>query len=249
MGEQLAPVVGWLLVFNTGLIAWRQALRVACVWPLYGGKFALLAPLRAVWGNVVNCAATVRALALFVKARARQEQPQWLKTEHSYPTRQGLRGHKRRLGEVLEDMGMVPPEAVEAALRRRNPGERVGEYLVRTGAVSEVELYRALGTQQSLPFELVAEAAVEAQALERVPRELAERLQVIPVRVTHERYLWVAGPELPTDTGAAALSEGTGLEARFVLMTPSNFRSLWPMLDRLAGRAASHPVSARHPGG
>jgi len=208
---------GWLLAANLGLVLWRQGVRVASVARFYGWRFGLLAPLRALWGNVINFAATVRAVRLFFA-------PQWLKTDHCYPGLPALRSHKKRLGEVLVEMGAVRAEAVDGALERRGAGEKLGEYLVRLGMVSEVDLYRALGTQQTLPFELVQEGEVEA--LGRLPWEVAVKWRVVAVRVTHERYLWVAGPELPTDEAQDAIAAASGLEPRFCLMTPTNYYQL-----------------------
>ena len=124
----------------------------------------------------------------------------------------------------MVEMGAVRAEAVDGALERRGAGEKLGEYLVRLGMVSEVDLYRALGTQQTLPFELVQEGEVEA--LGRLPWEVAARWRVVAVRVTHERYLWVAGPELPTDEAQDAIAAASGLEPRFCLMTPTNYYQL-----------------------
>jgi adsorption protein B len=221
-----APWLKGVLLANCGLLVWRMVIRVAATRRFYGWRFALGAPLRAVWGNLVNFAATVQAFTLFPS-------PRWLKTDHSYPTNGALRPHKRRLGEVLAALRLAPPEILERALETRRPGERLGEYLVRTGVLSETDVYRALGEQQSLPFELVSAQALDPQALERLPKGLAARWQVIPLRITHERYLWVAGPELPTDEAALAIEAATRLEPRFQLTTPSNYRSLcatirWP---------------------
>jgi adsorption protein B len=225
-----APWLKWVLFANCGLLLWRMAVRVLATQRFYGWRFALGAPLRAVWGNIVNFAATVQAFTLFPS-------PRWWKTDHSYPTNGALRPHKRRIGEVLVDLGLAPTEIVEQALERRRPSERLGECLVRVGALSETDLYHALAEQQSLPFELVPAQALDPQVLERLPAGLAARWQVVPVRITYERYLWVAGPELPTDEAALAIAEATGLEPRFQLTTPSNYRSLchavnWPARSR-----------------
>jgi len=220
------PFLSQMLVANTALIVWRQAFRVACTRRVYGLGFALLAPLRSLWGNVINFAATVRAMALLLDAQVRNEAPAWLKTEHHYPSAPALRPHKQRLGEVLAGMGAVSIEVVERALDYRAPGERLGDYLVRSGAVSEIDLYRALSAQQTLPFELLSDQDTEPEALRRLPRQQAQRWQVIPVRITHERYLWVAGPELPTEEAGRAIGAAAGLETRFQLVTPSNYQSL-----------------------
>jgi len=52
---------------------------------IYGWKFAALAPLRVVWANLVNCAATVRAIGEYGLARWAGVGVAWKKTEHTYP--------------------------------------------------------------------------------------------------------------------------------------------------------------------
>ncbi len=75
----------WLLVINSGLIVTRQLARAWCVWEVYGWRHAAICPLRALWGNLINFAATARAIGLFVGAQLRREAAPWLKTEHVYP--------------------------------------------------------------------------------------------------------------------------------------------------------------------
>jgi bacteriophage N4 adsorption protein B len=52
---------------------------------LYGWKFAAGVPVRMVWGNLVNFAATAMALWEFGRARAKGRGLVWRKTEHVYP--------------------------------------------------------------------------------------------------------------------------------------------------------------------
>jgi adsorption protein B len=52
---------------------------------LYGWKFAAGVPVRMVWGNLVNFAATVMALWEFGSARIRGRGLVWRKTDHVYP--------------------------------------------------------------------------------------------------------------------------------------------------------------------
>ena len=62
-----------------GCVRMRASARV------YGWRFAFGAPLRILWGNLVNSAATVAALRQFVAARIQGSRLAWRKTEHVYP--------------------------------------------------------------------------------------------------------------------------------------------------------------------
>ncbi|HYM11503.1 MAG TPA: glycosyl transferase family protein, partial [Bryobacterales bacterium] len=166
MGEMLArrPWLVWLLAINTALILVRLGSRAACVGSVYGWKHAAISPLRSVWGNVINFAACVRAVGLFAEARVRRRRVRWAKTEHSYP--QPVAAQRRRLGEALVELRMLPLAQVEQALRSLGPGERLGERLVRHGALSEFMLYTALGIQQGIPFEPLEPHSVDRGAMD-----------------------------------------------------------------------------------
>lgn len=214
-----------LLAVNTGLIVVRQAARASCVWQVYGRKQAVTSPLRAPWGNLINCAASLRAIGLFLGAQLRRRPLHWLKTDHHYPTRQTLMAHKRRLGDVLVQMGLLTAPQIEWALEARRPGERIGESLVRRQLLGEGDVYRALGVQQGLPFEPLEREAVRQEALRRLPRDYAERKLLLPVRVAGSQ-LWVAACDVPTDTVADEVERLSGLKPRFQLITPTNYQAL-----------------------
>ena len=65
------------------------------------GVFALAVPVRAIWGNWINCFATVMAYYRYFSAVSRGQPLVWLKTEHAYPSRAALVENKQKLGEVL----------------------------------------------------------------------------------------------------------------------------------------------------
>ena len=240
LGEQITaiPWLAPLLALNTVFIVVRQGSRALCARTVYGTKHALLSPVRTAWGNFINFCAVIRALWFFAGARLRGRRVEWLKTDHRYPSHQGLTMHKRRLGEVLLEMKLAPPEEIEEALGSLEPGERLGERLIRRGAVSEPDLYRALASQQSLPFEPVDAKVLTERALQRLPLRFARRLGVVPVRIAQERYLCVASAELPSDAVTAGVARLSGLEPRFQLITPSNYRTLEEALEMVAAHQA-----------
>ena len=57
---------------------------------------------------------------------------------------------ERKLGEILNDMGVVSPDEVEEALRKQEKGtdKRIGEILVDENYVREIDLDRALQIQR-----------------------------------------------------------------------------------------------------
>ncbi len=63
----------------------QTAIRIRSSARIYGWRFAALAPVRAPWANLLNCAATLAALAQYIGARRMRRALIWLKTEHIYP--------------------------------------------------------------------------------------------------------------------------------------------------------------------
>lgn len=78
---QLLP----LYPLTAGIAAVQMSVRMATTAPIYGWRMACGVPARMLWGNAVNCLATVAAVRQFAMARLRRERVAWHKTEHMYP--------------------------------------------------------------------------------------------------------------------------------------------------------------------
>lgn len=88
-GAHLSGMIDpWLLTIcqvNCGIALVQTGFRVHASAGIYGWRFASLAPLRALWGNLVNFAATVTAIGDFLESRRRGVGLAWRKTDHVYP--------------------------------------------------------------------------------------------------------------------------------------------------------------------
>jgi adsorption protein B len=207
------------------LLLLRVGVRTGCAARVYGWRFATGAPLRTVWANWVNCAATLSALGRYLGARVSRRPLVWLKTDHRYPSRAALMCHKRRLGEILVRSGYLEEEQLGAALGSRPAGLPLGEHLVRMGMLSHEDLYEALSLQQNLPFQKLEPAQVQHSAAAVLSPGVAHRWKVVPFRLERGK-LYVAGPGLPTEEQERELTAATGLEIRFHLITPANLERL-----------------------
>jgi adsorption protein B len=203
----------------------RLSVRMLCVGRVYGFLFALGVPIRAVYANALNSAATTRAIAQYAWARMRGRRLSWLKTEHAYPGRAALLAQKRKLGEILVSTGAVQAEELAAALARQPPGMRLGEYLVGSHKLAIEALYQALSFQQGLPLAQVEPEAVPVQVAHALPESAIRQWQVLPFRIA-EQNLFVASPEAPGTETVRALRSFTSLELRFHLVTPAEFERL-----------------------
>jgi adsorption protein B len=199
--------------------------RMFCVSRVYGWPYSLGVPLRVVWGNYINASASIRALVRYGLARWRREPLVWVKTEHAYPSRGALFVHKRRLGEVLVGSNYIQPGTLAAALASQPAGVRLGEHLMRIGAISEDELYEALSLQQSVPAGRVSPLEINTNVARCLPRRVIHAWKVLPFRMV-EGNLFLASPEIPTDELSRQLRDFTRLSLQFRLVTPENFEEL-----------------------
>lgn len=219
-------------VFHPALVAamlllplFRTSVRMACVSRYFGWRFAALVPVRTLCANYINAAATFSALWRYGRARLRGKPLVWLKTEHAYPSRLALLAHKRPLAEILAGSGYVTEDDIAAAMTSCQSEEFLGEFLVRSGRLSEDEYCEALSLQQGLPAGPIAPRDVERRAVRSLPRTVLHELRVLPYRL-QEGALFVATPRAPDQAVATALNGYTRLRLVFHLTTSSNFRQL-----------------------
>jgi adsorption protein B len=222
---RVSPGQARLAMATLALQIVRLGFRGLCVGRIYGFIFALGVPVRAVYANALNTAATVQAVARFTWARLRGKPLKWLKTEHAYPVRAALLAQKRKLGEILVSSGAIPAAELTAALAEQTQGMRLGEYLVDARKLEIEALYQALSFQQGLPIAKVEPADVPWPVAHALPEHAIRQWQVLPFRVA-EQNLFVASPEAPGPETAHALRAFTPLEIRFHLVTPIEFERL-----------------------
>ena len=225
MWMRVSPGQARLAMATLALQTFRIAVRALCVGRVYGLVFALGVPVRAVYANTLNTAATVQAVARYTWARVRGQPLKWLKTEHAYPARAALLAQKRKLGEILVSTGALPAAELAEALTERAPGTRLGEHLVGSRKLNMEALYQALSFQQGLPLAQVEPDAVPWPVAHALPEQVMREWQVLPFRIA-ERNLFVASPEAPGPETAQALRSFTSLEIRFHLVTPAEFERL-----------------------
>ena len=225
MWMRVSPLQARLAMATMTLQIVRLGVRALCVGRIYGLIFALGVPVRAVYANALNTAATMQAVARFTLARLRGKPLKWLKTEHAYPVRAALLAQKRKLGEILVSSGAIEAAELTAALAERTQGMRLGEYLVDAHKLEIEALYQALSFQQGLPIAQIEPAAVPWPVAHALPEHAIRQWQVLPFRIA-EQNLFVASPEAPGPETTQALRAFTRLEIRFHLVTPVEFERL-----------------------
>ncbi len=122
------------------------------------------------------------------------------------------------LGQLLVAEGFLDNAQLDEALHvGSQTGERLGEVVVRQGLASEEDIARLLAEQWDLSYVDRASIWFDANALARLSREDAQRLEAMPTRVEDGRVV-VAVAE-PTEQRLAALREVIG-EDTVVVVVP-----------------------------
>jgi len=93
-------------------------------------------------------------------------------------------GHKRRMGVILVESGVITQEQLEEILaeQAQNPQRRFGTIVVERGFTSEEAVARILAAQLRLPFLTVSTENCDASVANRISGHLARLHKAIPVR-------------------------------------------------------------------
>ncbi len=134
-------------------------------------------------------------------------------------------GKRLKLGEILVSKGLISEAQLAAALgEQRRWGKRLGMTLVLMGFLDEETLIRTLAAQLSLPVARIRGKRVNAEVVELVPVELAEKHRCLPLFVKNQegsRELFLA-MEDPSDLDAQGeLGFRIGFRIRPVLVAPT----------------------------
>lgn len=141
----------------------------------------------------------------------------------------------KKLGEMLVDAGLINPAQLQEALRhQRIAGGRMGSNLVALGFVSEDVLMDFLAHQTGVPRLDLRTLDVSADVLRRIPRRLADQLNVLPISIKEPKSLVLAMAD-PSDLNAvdsARFASGLNIEPVVVsysalkLAIPEQYRKL-----------------------
>lgn len=101
---------------------------------------------------------------------------------------------KLPLGKTLADKGVITPDQLHIALQeQRQTGKPLGKTLMTLGFISEAVLRDALSENLGQQSVDLSKVIIDAAALRRVPKELAKRLQVLPLALdTNSKKLTIA---------------------------------------------------------
>ena len=121
----------------------------------------------------------------------------------------------KKLGEMLVEAQLITPGQLQDALtHQRIAGGRVGSNLVALGFISEDVLMDFLAQKTGVPRVDPKSLDVPINVLQRIPRRLAEQLNVLPVSIKEPKSLVLAMAD-PSDLNAidsARFASGMNIE-------------------------------------
>ena len=141
---------------------------------------------------------------------------------------------RRRIGDVIVELGFATREAVERAVHvAREAGCSTGQALVDGGTVTADQLARAVAERYGVDHVDLKDALVDPAAAALVDPAVLRRYRAMPFAFVDERTLLVATADPGDVLAIDDLAMVTGYEIRRAVATPEDVENLLSRLDRL----------------
>jgi type IV pilus assembly protein PilB len=157
----------------------------------------------------------------------------------AFPVR-GLRpptqrtGAKRRIGDVIVQLGFAERELVEKAVEKgRANGVPLGQSLIDAGIVDSNQLAQALAERNGLDYVDLNSFEVDQGAANLIDAAKARRYQTIPISFLGEQTLLVATADPANVLALDDIAMATGYEVRRAVASPEDIEGLIGQLSRL----------------
>ena len=126
-----------------------------------------------------------------------------------------MQPENKKIGEMLVEAGLISSAQLQEALRhQRITGGRMGSNLVALGFVSEDLLMDFLAQKTGVPRLDLKNLDIPVTVLQRIPKRLADQLNVLPVSIKEPKSLVLAMTD-PSDLNAidsARFASGMNIE-------------------------------------
>lgn len=153
----------------------------------------------------------------------------------------------KKIGEMLVEAGLISSAQLQEALRhQRITGGRMGSNLVALGFVSEDLLMDFLAQKTGVPRLDLKNLDIPVEVLQRIPKRLAEQLNVMPVAIKEPKSLILAMTD-PLDLNAvdgARFASGMNIEP--VVASYSSLKQAIAEQYRKLGVPAAKTIDVGH---
>jgi type II secretory ATPase GspE/PulE/Tfp pilus assembly ATPase PilB-like protein len=128
-----------------------------------------------------------------------------------------------KLGELLISKGLLNEEKLKLALSyQKITGTLLGEALIKLGFASSFEIAKALAEQAGIPFLNLLEYPVSEEAIQLIPKDIAEKKGLIPLRINNGDI--EVGMTNPSDINALdTVSKLTGKKPKVFMVDNASF--------------------------
>ncbi len=97
---------------------------------------------------------------------------------------------KKKIGEVLRDRGMISQADLQRVIgEQQGKVIHLGELMLERGLIAKEDLGAALQEVTRIPYVNCGSTTPEPEAMKLVPRAMAERLSVLPLRAENKRLI------------------------------------------------------------
>jgi type IV pilus assembly protein PilB len=143
-------------------------------------------------------------------------------------------GAKRRIGDVIVQLGFAERELVEKAVEKgRANGVPLGQSLIDAGIVDSNQLAQALAERNGLDYVDLNSFEVDQGAANLLDASKARRYQTIPISFLGEQTLLVATADPANVLALDDIAMATGYEVRRAVASPEDIEGLIGQLSRL----------------
>ncbi len=141
---------------------------------------------------------------------------------------------RRRLGDVVVELGFADRETVEAVVvQAREGGRPVGEVLLESGAVSSNQLAHALAERNGLDYVDLNVFEVDKGAANLVSTAEARRFRAVPVAFLDPDTILVATSNPANLLGIDDIAMSTGYKAQLAVASPEDIEAVISQLSNL----------------
>jgi type IV pilus assembly protein PilB len=143
-------------------------------------------------------------------------------------------GAKRRIGDVIVQLGFAERNLVEKAVDKgRAGGVPLGQSLIDAGIVDSNQLAQALAERNGLDYVDLNSFEVDQGAANLIDAAKARRYQTIPISFLGEQTLLVATADPANVLALDDIAMATGYEVRRAVASPEDIEGLIGQLSRL----------------
>lgn len=101
-----------------------------------------------------------------------------------------MQTNKRRLGELLLDSGIISELELKTALEeQQRTKQRLGDVLLSQGILTEHQLIEVLEFQLGIPHVTLSRYQIDAKLSQLIPESMAKRYRVLPIRVDGRKLM------------------------------------------------------------